>query len=436
MEDNLDLRRYVRIVLRWWWLIVSCALLAAVSAFIVSLFIPPTYEASAVVIITQPRYEVAFDPRFETVESAPAYKAFPRLATSDEVLQETVDTYTPSEDAEIEHWTAHTLFDMVDATSEGDPSLVLLTVKSRSPEDASGIVNTWAQVFAERGHAIYNTTEEEVTFFAQQVDQAEDALASTEKALIDFQARNQTNTLQAQLDSLQQTQADYLADKRAITYLVQDIQGLRSQLAQQPDDQPTSLADNLTSLYLQIKAFNAETLTPIQLQISDAEMLSTKSQAEQIAFLDDLVKTLNHRSTEIDASMAELEPQVLDLQRQLQEIATESEQLHRAHNLASETYATLSRKLEEARITVQEHKGMLQIGSYATVPEEPTSPRKMINTALAGVVGIMLSTGGVFAWEWWRESIPSPATAKQSPAVAQAHSGSDRTLASRSENQA
>jgi succinoglycan biosynthesis transport protein ExoP len=434
MEDAIDLRQYVRVILRWWWLIVICALLAAGSALAISFVIPPTYEATAVVIITQPRYEIAFDPRFETIESVPAYKVFPRLATSDDVLQETVDAYTPSEDAEIERWTAHTLAKMVEATSEGDPSLVLLTAESRSPKDASGIVNTWAQVFAEHGRDLYNTTQEEVAFFTDQVAQAEDALVSTEKALIDFQARNQTSTLSARLDSLRQTQTDYLADKRAITYLVRDIQSLRSQLAQQPSDQPTSLADNLTALYLQIKAFNAGASAPIELQVSDADVLSSKSQAEQIAFLDDLVNTLESKSTEIDASMVELEPQILDLQQQLQEINTENEQLKRAHDLADTTYTTLSRKLEEARIAVQENKGTLQVGSYAAIPEKPTGPQKVMNTALAGTMGLLLSAGGAFAWEWWRGSDPNSPKTKQSPVVAHARRSEQLHLDTRSEN--
>ncbi|MFL7793975.1 MAG: GumC family protein [Anaerolineae bacterium] len=434
MEDTIDWRQYVHVILHWWWLIAICTLLAAGSALAISFVIPPKYEATVVVIITQPRYEIAFDPRFETIESVPAYKAFPRLATSDDVLQETVDAYTPSEDAKIKHWTVHTLAKMVAATSEGDPSLVLLTVESRSPKDASGIVNTWAQVFAEHGRALYNTTQEEVAFFTDQVTQAEEALASTEQALIDFRARDQSSTLAAQLNSLHQTQSDYLSDKRAITYLVRDIQSLRSQLSRQPSDQPTSLADNLTALYLQIKAFNAAASAPIELQVSDADVLSTKSQSEQIAFLDDLVNTLESKSAEIDTSLVELEPQILDLQRQLQEINTENEQLQRAHDLANTTYTTLSRKLEEARIAVQENKGTLQVGSYAAIPEKPKSPQKVMNTALAGTMGLMLSVGGAFAWEWWRGSPPNSPRTKQSPVVAHAHKSEQLHLDARPEN--
>ena len=218
--------------------------------------------------------------------------------------------------------------------------------------------------------------------------------------MIEFQARNQSSIVNAQLSSCRQTQADYLADQRAIAYIIQDIQGLHDQLAQQPGDQPASLADDLTALFLQVKAFGAS--TPIQLQVNSAASFSNKSLAEQIVFLDDLVVTLEAKSSEINERLAELEPQILALQKSLQEINVESDLLTSARDLAHETYMTLARKLEEARIAAQEENGVLQVGSYAAVPEKPVSRRRMLNTAVAGALGGMLGAFGAFAIEWWR----------------------------------
>ena len=141
---------------------------------------------------------------------------------------------------------------------------------------------------------------------------------------------------------------------------------------------------------------------PIQLQVNSAASLSGKSLAEQIAFLDDLVTTLEAKSSEIDERLVELEPQILALQQQLQEINTESSRLTRARDLAQETYMTLARKLEEARIAAQEEGGVLQVGSYAAVPGVPVGSRKLLNTAVAGMLGLMLGAFGAFAVEWWR----------------------------------
>jgi len=401
MEEEIDLRVYVEVLIRCWKWIVGLALVAVVTAFVVSFLLPPTYETSAMVIITQPRYQMQFDPRFETVgEWTPAYRAFPTLATSDETLQGVIDTYTPSPEAHNEEWKLRTLSGMVEATSEGDPSLVLLKVRSRSPEDAAAIVNLWADQFTALGNGIYGETEKDVAFFEEQVDQARQVLDQADAELIEFQARNRSSIVSAQLSSYRQTQADYLADQRTISYIVQDIQGLRGQLAQQPGNQPASLADDLTALFLQVKAFGAS--TPIQLQVNSAASLSDKSLAEQIAFLDDLVTTLEAKSSEIDERLVELEPQILALQQRLQEINVESAHLTRARDLAHETYLTLARKLEEARIAAQEENGVLQMGSYAAVPENPVSPRRMLNTAVAGALGLMLGVFGAFAVEWWQ----------------------------------
>jgi uncharacterized protein involved in exopolysaccharide biosynthesis len=388
MEDEIDLRAYIEVLLRYWMWIVGLALAAAVVAFAVSTLMPHTYEASAIVLVTQPRYQIQFDSRFDTQEGIPAYRAFPTLAMSDGILQSVVEAYVPSKESGIDQWTLNTLREMVEATSQGDPSLVVLRVTARSPEDAAAIANVWADTLVKQGSELYGQGEADVVFFEAQVQQAQQALDQAETALVEFQARNQSSTANAELDSLRRSQADFLADQRAITYIIQDIQGLRGQLAEQTSGQAVSLADSLTAMFLQIKAFNAQASAPIQLQVQSNVDLSNKSMSEQIAFLDDLVATLQAKSAESDNRRAELEPQILALQEEIQKIYVESDQLTRARDLARETYVTLSRKLDEAQIAVQEANGMLQAGSYAAPPEEPTGPHRLLNTIIGGALGL------------------------------------------------
>ena len=408
MDEQLDIRRYLTTIGRWWWLIVGCAALAAISAFVVSSIIPPTYEAEAVVIITEPQHLMQFDPRLTMEEWVPAYKAFPTLAKSDSVLQRVVEAYTPSPAARIEDWSIKELAEMVEASSEGDPSLVILTVSSHSPEDAAGIASAWADALVVQGNGIYAVGEDDVAFFETQTAQAKATLDNADAALVVFQGQNQANILQAELSSLLRFQTDYLADQRAITYLLQDIEALRGQLTRQPAGQPSSLSDDLTMLFLQIKAFNASASAPIQLQVNSAESLSSRNLSEQIAFLDDLANTLETKSEEIELQTAALEPEILALQKQLQELQLEQSRLERARSLAYETYVALARKLEEAHVTAQGDDGVLQVGSHAAVPVEPASPHVLINTALAGMVGGLLGVGAAFAFEYLDDKIRVP----------------------------
>jgi succinoglycan biosynthesis transport protein ExoP len=424
MEDEIDLRAYIEVLVRHWIWIVGLAVLAVVVAFSVTSFLPPTYEASSVVLVTEPRYQMQFDSRFETEQRTPAYNAFPTLAESDGILQDVLQAYDPPPGSGLDPWSLATLSGIAEATSGGDPSLVLLSIRSGSAHVAADLANIWADVLVERGNAIYGGGTKEVGFFEEQLAQAGQALDEAESALVAFEARNQGSIIQARLDSLNQAQADYLASQRTVAYIIQDIQGLRAQLAEQSGSQPASLGDSLTALLLQIKAFNVQAssseaapITPIQLQIESGVALSEKTQAEQVTFLDRLAATLEAKSSEIDARLSELEPQILEAQERLQEIETESARLTRARDLASDTYLTLARKLEEARIAAQEENGMLQVGSYAAVPVHPIGPRRLMNTVVAGLLGVTVGVVAAFGIEFWRSGTAQEAEQSTAQAV-------------------
>ena len=405
MEEEIDLRVYILVLLKYWKWILGLTIAATVVALVVSFLLPPTYEATALVAIKAPLYVMNFDPRFHVPNQLPqpAYKAYLDLAEGDEVLEALFSRLNPRP-AEIK--TLRDLREMVKARAGTDPSVVRLTVRARDPQEAARIANLWAEIFVTHANRIYGASDEELQQLEGQLAQAQAALEAAEQALIEFQARNQASILEARLDSLKSDQDHYLADQRAITYILQDIQALREQLARQPGERPASLADDLTALFLQIKAFNAQASAPIQLQVNSAESLSNRSIGETMALLNDIARALEAKSVEIKQRLEELQPQILSLQRQLQEIYTESDRLTRQRDLAKETYTALARKVQEMRIAVQGAQRTAELGSRAAVPEEPASPRKLLNTAVAGTLGLMLSTMGAFAAEWWRNARP------------------------------
>jgi uncharacterized protein involved in exopolysaccharide biosynthesis len=108
------------------------------------------------------------------------------------------------------------------------------------------------------------------------------------------------------------------------------------------------------------------------------------------------------KSEEIDRRLTELEPELLDLQQQHQEILVESDRLDRAVSLSRDTYATLARKLEESQISAQEENGILRAGSYAAVPTQAVGPRKAFNSAVAALVGLLCGIALAFSIEFWR----------------------------------
>ena len=66
MEDEIDLRKYIDVLLRHWKLIVGIALIAVFVAGLVSFLLPSTYEAKATVAIARTKPEVVLGPMYWT----------------------------------------------------------------------------------------------------------------------------------------------------------------------------------------------------------------------------------------------------------------------------------------------------------------------------------------------------------------------------------
>lgn len=387
MEEEIDLRPYLRALARRWWLVLGVALLAALAGLVYSASRPPIYQASAVLLTSQ------LDPA--------AAKTYPTYAVSNPVLQAVVDAYKPPAEARIPDWSSATLATMVTAGAGRDPSLLSLDVRTRSPQVSAAIAHQWADILIAQGNQKYNTAAQDLKTVQEQAAAAGQALAAANTALTEFQGRNQVPLLSAQLDGQRAAQKDLLATQYAISNTMTAVRGLHDQLAQQPAGQPVSEADAMTVLLLQARAYSANTATSVQ-EINLGASQPAASRDEQIATLDKLVKTLKDRSSDAAAQLAALQPQILASQRKLQEAQAGLDEVTRRQKLADQTYTASALKLETTRLAVQTPARIFQMQSDAVVPQSPISPRTTRNIALAGLAGLILGVVGVFAVEWWR----------------------------------
>jgi uncharacterized protein involved in exopolysaccharide biosynthesis len=154
--------------------------------------------------------------------------------------------------------------------------------------------------------------------------------------------------------------------------------------------------------------------SPINVQIAGGQSISDRTVKELIVVLDDLVTTLRTKKEAIEEATDALSPEILALQGQCEEARAEERRLQRELELAEEVYQTLSRKAEEARIAAQSEMGDLRLASRAAVPEKPVLPKKRLNVAVAGALGLMIGVFGAFALEYFQspreESIRSGQT--------------------------
>lgn len=427
METEMDLRKYVRLLLRRWWFIAGLAVLAAAAALVTSSLLPRQYEAEAMVALVMPQNVPDFDYHFDDSSwIVLPFRAFPSLADSDGVLvtlKGVVEERWPAYREDVT--TLHQLRNMVKAKSGVDASLVILTVRAKTAQEAADLTNAWAEIFVAQAQDLYGRSQQDLTYFEAQLAEATTVLDRTQQDLVEFQERNQVNTLTVQRDALLEAQRNYLREKRAVEDMGRDVQGLRAQLNRYPSSDQGALGDELTALFLEIKAFNASAAAPIQLQITNPEALSGRTVGELQTFLGDLWASLQGRQSAIVTSLAEIEPETLDLQQQVQGFQNELDRLTLAKDVARETYLALSRKVVEMRLAVQDPSAEVRLISRATVPEEAVSSHRLRNAALAGTFGLVLGVAGVLAWQWWRGDWPHAEEAKAEGAEPQRETEAD-----------
>lgn len=391
-DDEIDLRPYIHLIRRQWpWIVLTTVVAAAVAAFLSFFVISPTYEATAVVAITPPRYLMQFSQEFEPLAQdrllTSIYTALPQLARSDDLLQQVAEALAATSGQPAPDLESLRQKFSVQATKE--VGLISLQVRDKDPHLAATQVNIWADLYVKMLGRLYRDEGEEYPFFVEQLSLAEGSRDAARQALAEFKARDPSALLNSELQARIAAMDGLLATQNSAIELQAQIADWRAQLTTQPGNRPLSPADEITSLLLQLKAHDLlEKSGQPTFQISVDQTTQGRTVADQIAFLDGLQSLLQDRLTEIEAQVAALQPQILELQQKLQAATNENDRLTQQVKITTSLYESLARKTEEARIASESQTGVGRLASRAAVPTRPVSPRKLLNTALGAGLGL------------------------------------------------
>jgi polysaccharide biosynthesis transport protein len=399
MDDTFDFRPYADALLRRWRLIIGGTFLAGILAAALSFLIPPTYEASALVLLVVPRQVVQFDPRFENVDEPRPLPAYPQLASSDHILQMLQAQIAPEL---TERKTLRDLRDTISVSALNDPTLLRLTVRHRDPAMAAFIANQWAALFVGQVNDLLGDEgSQQVQFFRGQRDEARRHLAVAEQALADFQGGNRIRLVTAELQVLEDALVLLLAKQQNREQLQADVTTLRSILAAQ--EGALLPADHVAVLLLYQRAFgDGQAASPIELQI-DGTLAATADRDQLIAALDTLQESLQTAAGDATGRTTALAPQIVALQHELEAQTNEEQWLRQEATLATENYTALARQVVGQEITAQDTRRGLRLASPAIIAEEPVAPRKLLNGVLAAVVALALFVAVTIFRQWHGE---------------------------------
>ena len=223
VQNDIDLRWVINVILRRFWIIIGCALLGGIIAFAVSYSMPLTYKAS-VKLMVEPAIGTQSNEYDILVASERLAYTYSQMLTNSSVLKTTIDDLGLQVNPE-------SLAKKITAAPIKDTQLILLTVVDTSPEKASTLVNALADAFIR---------------YIQQMDMRKytSSLTDNQKKIADLkvliqQSQTQIDTIakkrsedQNRLSVLKENQSGNKADYRL---LQSDQQDLRLKLEQLSD---------------------------------------------------------------------------------------------------------------------------------------------------------------------------------------------------------
>lgn len=175
MEEEIDLRIYIDILLKWWWLIALAALVVGGGAFAFTALQPRVYEATAGVVSLRSRVEISLGSGFESVSendfTLPAQASNVVLDRNErrlntligmvrsgsiarQVAEELRDNLD-EEDADPAQLLEYVEGRVLSLNGDGDSDTIQIAVTHPNPVVAAAIANAWARAFEVHVNAIY-----------------------------------------------------------------------------------------------------------------------------------------------------------------------------------------------------------------------------------------------------------------------------------------
>lgn len=198
----MELRQYLNLAIRWWWLLLVVTILGAVMGFVAGRFKTPTYEASTTILIYQA--PGALPDAEQVSQGQRVADTYAELLQQRPIMAQLVQNLSLDVDPDL-------LKRRVHVAQVGNTNLLKLTVTDEDPQLAADVANEIVQVFiAQNVEAQSERYTESLDNLQAQMDQVQtdiksseadlDALASQEATLTPQQAqeRAQLQTLIAQ----------------------------------------------------------------------------------------------------------------------------------------------------------------------------------------------------------------------------------------------
>lgn len=399
-EDVIDLRELVRTLFKYKWIIIAVTILSALVALITSKFlIPPKYEAAAHVGISQPTFEVDLEPSINNPPPLDDYHLFIEITKPLPELAEATDVWlVVCEEMDLTCLGKGNEKPELEATLIGTSQLKL-SVISEDPEQAAEFANLWAKEVIKRWNTLYGNEDIDLAQLEGEVARALETWNNAQNALEDYLPENKINVAEVQLSQAKGELARCLKEIEDSEGIIRDADSLDARLAGQNQSGVLLIGDALSLVGLLQRTTGG--VSGMQFQITGSDIYGPEyTIANTRETLIDLVSALKNQNEALEIQLTGLEIEITTLALEKEVEQYKLDQLKQERDRARSNYRALAGYLDETLIALEHDGQAAYCVVKAVVPWEAES-NTLINTALAGMLGLMLSIGGVFVYTWW-----------------------------------
>lgn len=417
MEEEISLRELIEILLKGKWGIVAVTAVAVLISGVLSFFVlEPTYEARATMLVVQPKMEAA---------SSDNGALSRYLQSISESTQLSLDTYANQVknpvlldrvrnrlELDPYKYTIRKMGDIIKVSTPEKTNLIEIVITHTDPELAAAMANTLAEEFVEFiNEQSKERVNQSIVVLEQQLASEEEKMNAALDAYTNFLSESRgvahvEQAYNAKVALLTQFQTELAHTKVALATTKAGLAEGEKTLAELSpviSTEKSLIEDDLLRDY--INENTGESLS----QMTGLKMESQEVNNAYISLLQQVnagrvaVKELEKKLASLEETIEQTAMEIEMLQIELAEKRAVEERLLNKLGDAKWAFNRLVQKYDEALIAsaIDSAEAQINLVAPALVPVSPVGPRKMLNLAIAGVLGILIGSFVVFFKHYW-----------------------------------
>lgn len=372
-EEEIDLREYINVLLKRKGVIILIFLIAVITAALVSYFyLKPVYEASTILMISKPKYQVELEPKIQTQFTPEvSLETYESLIKDREIEEEVIKRLNL--DQPPYELTPDNLQGMITIESLKNTNLIKMNLQAGEAKLAKDIANVWAALFVEKNKDLnLQESKEAQKFIEEQLKISNQNLSKIEEEIREF---NETNNIDAmdkeitvKLDKIMANESRLADVKITIKKEEANIERIFQQLLQKRVEcYQSKKAD------LELSIFKEETnLSQIQKQLEEQDKIITLSKSIiEDQFYKQLVEKISESDSitlnELKLDNEELNPLFTGLQNKLYNSTLSLKNKEAENQKLTEIITFLNNKLEEVNLSQDEQVQSAGIESLISI---------------------------------------------------------------------